>query len=50
MLPAQILVQNICYDLAQLTLPLDRADTEQLRSPRRWSSRDLLIFAACFPP
>jgi Mg2+-importing ATPase len=50
MLPAQILVQNLCYDLTQLTLPLDRADATQLRAPRRWSSRDLLIFAACFAP
>jgi P-type Mg2+ transporter len=48
MLPVQLLVQNMCYDLAQLTLPLDRADPEQLRAPQRWSSRDLLIFAACF--
>ena len=50
MLPLQILVQNLGYDIAQLTLPLDRADPEQLARPHRWSARDLTIFIACFAP
>jgi P-type Mg2+ transporter len=50
MLPLQLLVQNVCYDLVQLTLPFDRTDPEQLRTPQQWSSRDLLIFVACFAP
>ena len=50
MLPLQILVQNLVYDIAQLTLPLDHADQEQLTRPHRWSGRDLTIFIACFAP
>ena len=50
MLPLQILVQNLGYDIAQLTLPLDRADPEQLTRPHRWSAHDLAIFIACFAP
>jgi Mg2+-importing ATPase len=50
MLPLQILVLNLGYDLAQLTLPLDNVDREQLISPHRWSTRDLLRFSACFAP
>jgi Mg2+-importing ATPase len=50
MLPLQILVQNLGYDLAQLTLPADRADPDQLVRPHRWSSRDLVGFIACFAP
>ena len=50
MLPLQILVQNLGYDLAQLTLPLDHADPGQLTRPHRWSARDLTCFIACFAP
>ncbi|MCW2643461.1 MAG: magnesium-transporting ATPase [Dactylosporangium sp.] len=50
MLPLQLLAQNLCYDLAQLALPLDRVDPDQLRKPQRWSTRDLLGFIACFAP
>jgi Mg2+-importing ATPase len=50
MLPLQILVQNLGYDLAQLTLPLDHADPGQLTRPHRWSTRDLTIFITCFAP
>jgi P-type Mg2+ transporter len=50
MLPLQLLVQNLAYDAAQLTLPLDHADPEQLRRPHRWSTRDLTTFIACFAP
>ena len=50
MLPLQLLVQNLGYDLAQLTLPLDHADPGQLTRPHRWSTRDLTIFIACFAP
>ncbi|MEV6927599.1 magnesium-translocating P-type ATPase [Dactylosporangium sp. NPDC051485] len=48
MLPLQILVQNLGYDLVQLTVPTDHADAGQLTQPHRWNTRDLLRFAACF--
>jgi P-type Mg2+ transporter len=50
MLPLQLLVQNLGYDAAQLALPLDRADPEQLTRPHRWSGHDLTAFIACFAP
>ncbi|HEY4457851.1 MAG TPA: magnesium-translocating P-type ATPase, partial [Pseudonocardiaceae bacterium] len=44
MLPIQLLVQNLTYDLAQLALPWDRVDAEYLRRPRRWVAGDLTLF------
>jgi Mg2+-importing ATPase len=37
MLPAQILLNNFLYDLAQTTIPSDNVDASQLRGPQRWS-------------
>jgi Mg2+-importing ATPase len=36
MLPAQILLNNFLYDMAQVTIPTDNVDEEYLRSPQRW--------------
>jgi Mg2+-importing ATPase len=44
MLPIQLLVQNLTYDLAQLSLPWDRVDPDYLRRPRRWVAGDLAAF------
>jgi Mg2+-importing ATPase len=46
MLPAQILLNNFLYDLAQITIPLDHVDREFLRAPHRWDMgliRDFMI-------
>jgi P-type Mg2+ transporter len=34
MLPTQILLNNILYDLSEVPIPLDQVDAEELRSPR----------------
>ncbi|MBX3621983.1 MAG: magnesium-translocating P-type ATPase [Rhizobacter sp.] len=34
MLPAQILLNNVLYDLSEVALPLDQVDSEDLRRPR----------------
>ncbi|QWF72403.1 magnesium-translocating P-type ATPase [Methylomonas paludis] len=34
MLPTQILLNNILYDLSEVPIPLDKVDTEDLRRPR----------------
>lgn len=44
MIPLVVLVQNLAYDLSMLTLPWDRVDPEQVRSPRRWESKTLTKF------
>src|SRR5205085_2025157 len=36
MLPTQILLNNILYDLAQVTIPTDNVDAASIRKPRRW--------------
>ena len=34
MLPTQILLNNILYDISEVPIPLDEVDAEQVRSPR----------------
>jgi P-type Mg2+ transporter len=36
MLPSQILLNNVLYDLAQITIPSDEVDDTWLREPHRW--------------
>jgi Mg2+-importing ATPase len=36
MLPTQILLNNLLYDLAQVTIPTDHVDDSFLRKPQRW--------------
>nr|CTQ98440.1 Mg(2+) transport ATPase, P-type (EC 3.6.3.2) [Kibdelosporangium sp. MJ126-NF4] len=50
MLPIQLMVQNLLYDAAQLTLPWDKVDEEYLRAPRRWDTGGLTRFMLTFGP
>ncbi len=50
MLPLQILVQNLLYDISQLSIPFDRLDEEYLRKPRKWDARDIGRFMVCVGP
>jgi Mg2+-importing ATPase len=36
MLPLQILLNNLMYDVSEITLPMDRVDAEDLAQPKRW--------------
>ena len=36
MLPLQILLNNLLYDVSEVTLPLDNVDAEDLARPKRW--------------
>jgi len=36
MLPTQILLNNLLYDLAQITIPTDNVDESYLQKPQRW--------------
>jgi P-type Mg2+ transporter len=36
MLPTQILLNNLLYDLAQITIPTDNVDDTYLQKPQRW--------------
>jgi Mg2+-importing ATPase len=36
MLPLQILLNNLMYDVSEITLPMDNVDQEDLAQPKRW--------------
>src|SRR5450830_1276912 len=38
MLPAQILLNNLLYDVSELPIPLDRVDEDYLSHPRHWDT------------
>ncbi|RAQ93916.1 magnesium-translocating P-type ATPase [Thermogemmatispora tikiterensis] len=42
MLPAQLLMQNVLYDLTQISLAWDHLDPEELQEPHRWHLAPLL--------
>lgn len=47
MLPIHILVQNLLYDISQITIPWDHMDKEFLAVPHRWSMKMVLKFMIC---
>jgi Mg2+-importing ATPase len=47
MLPTQILLNNLLYDLSQITIPTDNVDGEYLRKPQHWDIhliRNFMLF------
>jgi Mg2+-importing ATPase len=48
MLPAQVLLQNLCFDAAQLAFAVDKTPAEALRLPSRLRPRDFLRFITAF--
>jgi Mg2+-importing ATPase len=50
MLPIQLLVQNLLYDISQTTIPFDDMDAEYLRVPRRWEANDIGRFMVFVGP
>lgn len=50
MLSIQLLVQNLIYDMAQLTIPWDNVDQEEIVSPVKWQVRGLLKFTLSIGP
>ena len=50
MLSIQLLVQNLIYDIAQLTIPWDKMDEEDLMKPAKWGTSDLLKFTFSIGP
>ncbi|WP_461203259.1 magnesium-translocating P-type ATPase [Enterococcus sp. N342-3-1-2] len=50
MLSIQLLVQNLVYDMAQLTIPWDNVDQEELAKPVKWQVRGLLKFTVGIGP
>jgi P-type Mg2+ transporter len=50
MLPIHLLIQNLCYDISQLSLPWDRMDQEYLQTPRKWYAGDIARFMVTIGP
>ncbi len=50
MLPTQILLNNLLYDLAQVTIPTDNVDPEVIRKPQRWDIRTIRNFMLLIGP
>ncbi|MFD2754800.1 magnesium-translocating P-type ATPase [Comamonas terrae] len=50
MLPMQLLVQNLLYDISQIAIPFDNVDEEQVARPLRWNPQDLGRFMVFFGP
>jgi Mg2+-importing ATPase len=50
MRPTQILLNNLLYDLAQVTIPTDNVDAALLRRPQRWNIRLVRSFMLIVGP
>jgi Mg2+-importing ATPase len=50
MLPTQVLLNNLLYDVSQLTIPTDHVDPEVIRSPQRWDVRTIRNFMLIIGP
>ena len=50
MLPMQILLNNLLYDLAQITIPTDTVDASYIRKPHRWDIRAIRNFMLFIGP
>ncbi|NYT77152.1 magnesium-translocating P-type ATPase [Alcaligenaceae bacterium] len=50
MLPLQLLVQNMLYDISQIAIPFDSVDTEQVSQPLTWDPDGIGRFMLFFGP
>jgi Mg2+-importing ATPase len=50
MLPLQLLVQNLLYDIAQTGIPFDNVDAELVTRPLKWNPSDIGRFMLFFGP
>jgi Mg2+-importing ATPase len=44
MLPTQILLNNVLYDLSEVAIPLDHVDPDEVSGPQRWDMRFIRNF------
>jgi Mg2+-importing ATPase len=50
MLPLHLLVQNLLYDVSQISIPFDNVDKEFLEKPQRWNPAEIGRFMVFFGP
>jgi Mg2+-importing ATPase len=50
MLPIQLLIQNLLYDISQVSIPWDDVDRDYLKRPRKWDAAGIARFMVCIGP
>lgn len=50
MLPIHLLIQNLFYDVSQLSIPWDKMDKEYLRKPQKWNAKSVSRFMIFIGP
>ncbi len=50
MLPVQLLIQNLLYDISQISIPWDTMDKEFLKVPRKWDAGTIAKFMVFIGP
>jgi len=50
MLPLQLLMQNLLYDISQIAIPFDSVDDELVAAPLAWNPDGIARFMICFGP
>jgi len=50
MLPSQILLNNLLYDVSEMSIPTDNVDEEQLQRPAHWDQTFIRRFMIFFGP
>ena len=50
MMPIQLLVQNLLYDISQVSIPWDNMDAEYIKKPRKWNADDIKRFMIFIGP
>jgi Mg2+-importing ATPase len=50
MLPIQLLVQNLLYDISQVSIPWDDVDPDFLKQPRKWDAGGIARFMVYIGP
>jgi Mg2+-importing ATPase len=50
MLPTQILLNNLLYDISESTIPTDNVDSSYINSPKKWDIQFIRKFIVIFGP
>jgi Mg2+-importing ATPase len=50
LLPMQVLLNNLLYDLSEIALPFDRVEDEEMTAPRAWDLDAIRRFMLAFGP
>ncbi len=50
MLPLHLLIQNLLYDISQISIPWDNVDKEYLAKPQKWNPKSIANFTIYIGP